>query len=251
MRIVTLDTETTGMKDIDQVLELALVSWRYPTEFEPDAHWSSLIKPTCPVSVGARAVHHISDEELEGRLSMQGLLDQRGLPELGILRKGSKHDDYSSEPVIVAAHNMAFDERILRQSGLTLTMPKICTWRCSMHLYPDSEDGHSNQVMRYYLGLEVPEVTDLPPHRALPDAVVTAALLQHMLLKHTPEELVALSTTPVRLKKVRFGKHKGMLWKDVPSDYLDFVLKKDFDEDVKTTARAVLASRNRPLLQPR
>lgn len=248
MRIVTLDTETTGMKDTDQVLELALVSWEHPVAFERAA-WSCLIRPTCPVSVGARAVHHVSDEMLADKWTMEELLQRRGLPELGLLREGSRHDDYTIEPVIVAAHNVAFDERMLRQSGVTLTMPKICTYRCAMHLYPDSEDGHSNQVLRYYLNLRVPEVTDLPPHRALPDAAVTAALLQHMLLDHAPEELVALSVTPVRLRKVRFGKHKGMLWKDVPSDYLDFVLKKDFDEDVKATARAVLQSRSRPLLQ--
>jgi exodeoxyribonuclease X len=254
MRIVVLDTETTGMKETDQVLELALVSWRHQNSpREKDDRWSSLVRPTCPVSTGARAVHHVSDEELARAPTMEELLDRRGLPEFGLLGRGQVHDSYTEEAVCVAAHNLAFDSRMLRQSARADVLPplRICTYRCAMHLYPDSEDGHSNQVLRYHLGLKVPEVTNLPPHRALPDALVTAEVLKHMLRTHSPEELVALSTTPARLRTVRFGKYRGTLWKDVPSDYLEFILKKDFDEDVKLTASAVLEGRRRPLLQPK
>jgi exodeoxyribonuclease X len=256
MRIVVLDTETTGMKDEDQVLELALVSWQHPSDSELSDQWSSLIKPTCPVSTGARAVHHVSDAMLAEQWTMEELLQRRGLPELGIgpgdLGDEAEDDEYLNDRVCVAAHNLKFDWGKLIASGVAehrMPAMRICTWRCAMHLYPDSEDGHSNQVLRYHLNLVVPQVTDLPPHRALPDAVVTAALLRHMLESKTPDELVKLTTTPVNLKRVRFGKHFGMLWKDVPSDYLDYILKRDFDTDVMHTARTVLESRSRPLLR--
>jgi exodeoxyribonuclease X len=258
MRIAVVDTETTGMSDQDQVVEVGIVSWRWPAEFEPDDAWSSLVRPTCPVSMGARAVHHISDSELNDSLTMQALLQQRGLPELGV---GSgdiaeEDNDYLDEEVVMVAHNLAFDRKMLVQSGLLehrLPKKQVCTWQCAKHLYPDSEDGYSNQVLRYYLGLVVPQLTTLPPHRALPDALVTAALVQHMLMSKTPDELVRLTTTPVNLalKKVKFGKYKGMLWKDLPSDYLDWIIRQvDFDEDGRHTARVVRSGRRQPLLQP-
>jgi exodeoxyribonuclease X len=256
MRIAVVDTETTGMGDLDQVVEVGIVSWRYPTEFKPDDRWSSLIRPTCPVSMGARAVHHISDSELGDNWTMQDMLQRRGLPELGVGpgELSDVDDDYLEEEVVMVAHNLAFDRKMLVQSGVfehRLPKKQVCTWRCAMHLYPDSEDGHSNQVLRYYLGLKVPQLTTLPPHRALPDALVTAALAQHMLMSKTPDELVALTTAPAILKTIRFGKHRGTLWKNAPSDYLDWIIRKgQFDDiDVTHTARTVLESRNRPLLR--
>lgn len=249
MRIAVLDTETTGMRETDQVLELAIVSWRHGDQGRDD-RWSSLIRPTCPVSVGARAVHHVSDAMLADKWTFGEMMKRRGLPELGLLGENRDPGERAEEPVVVAAHNMAFDERMLRQSGFTLTSPTICTWRCAMHLYPDSEDGHSNQVLRYYLGLEVPPIKSLPPHRALPDALVTAAVLKHMLADHEPEELVALSSKKVVQKKVNFGTHRGKLWKDMDSGFLNWVLGRDFNDDVKHTARAILEERRKPLLQP-
>ena len=55
---VVLDSETTGLDDEDEIIDLAIISRHGSTMF------NSLIKPTCPVSEGARAVHHISDEML-------------------------------------------------------------------------------------------------------------------------------------------------------------------------------------------
>ena len=82
---------------------------------------------------------------------------------------------------------------------------------------------------------------DLPehlyPHRALYDVIVTESILQIMRQTHTLEQLVMLSQQPVLLSKVRFGKHKGMKWSEVPSGYLQWVMKQsDIDSDVRHTA---------------
>lgn len=251
MRIVVLDTETTGMGDADQVVEVATVSWPYARETPPrEERWWSLVKPTCPVSLEARAVHHISDGDLEDQPTMEQLLQRRGIP--GLLGAGNLEDDHDdSEVVCLAAHNLGFDWRMLVQSGVAehrLSSRRICTWRCAQHLYPDAP-GHSNQVLRYYLDLRVPLIKSLPPHRALPDAVVTAALLQKMLETETPDNLEALTKKPVMLKTVRFGKHKGTEWKNLDSGYLNWILSKDFDADAHHTARTVLEGRRQPLLR--
>ena len=49
-----------------------------------------------------------------------------------------------------------------------------------MHLWPELST-HKNQTLRYELELNVPTVEGMLPHRALPDALVTATLLQKML----------------------------------------------------------------------
>jgi exodeoxyribonuclease X len=122
-----------------------------------------------------------------------------------------------------------------------------------MHLWPDAP-SYKNQVLRYWLGLEVPFLgSALYPHRALYDALVTAALVERMLQTHTVEELLLLTTEPVLLKTIRFGTHRGKLWEEVPDGYLRWILrqgqKKDdadeegFDLDVIHTARHWIEAR--------
>jgi exodeoxyribonuclease X len=244
LKISVIDTETTGMEEQDQVVEFAAVTLRNDG---PDCSWridrtyTTLVRPTVPVSVGARATHHITDAELAGARPMDQLT--RDLEDIAppSARGGS---------VFIAAHNAEFDIRMLRQSGVPdsiLSAPKICTWRCALHLCPDAP-SHSNQVLRYYLGVEVPPI-DGPPHRALPDAIVTASVLLWMLDQgKTPAELVALTAAPALLNTLRFGKHRGQRWADVESDYLRWILRQDFGADEKHTAAYWLRERQRPVL---
>lgn len=235
MRIVVLDTETTGLSETDQVVELALVTLEEDKqgrwESVTPTGWSSLIKPTCPVSLQARAVHHITDTELAKAQSVMDVLLRTPVT-------------WGDSGIVIAAHNLAFDRVMLEQSlvahGLQrywLPLSGICTWRCAMHLYPDAP-AFSNQVLRYYLNVDVPPV-DGPPHRALPDAVVTAQILLHMLRQKTVDELIDLTKMQVLLKTVSFGKHRGTLYQDLDEGMLRFILRPDktFPVDVVYTAR--------------
>lgn len=137
-----------------------------------------------------------------------------------------------------AAHNAAFDRAHLPQLGTALEpLPWICTYRCAMHIWPEAP-SHSNQTMRYFLDLEPDLPPGLYPHRALYDTLVTAALLGRMLQNHTPEQLLRLTVEPVLQTKVRFGKHRGQPWSEVPSGYIDWLLRQsDLDPDTLHTAR--------------
>jgi exodeoxyribonuclease X len=235
MQLIVVDTETSGLEETDQVCELAFVTISTKKDkWQVTSAWSNLIKPSCPISIPARATHHISDDELEGAPSMTTLLLKRGLPEFGVTSVGGPLITDS----IFCAHNAAFDRRMLVQSGIhpsLLPERTICTWRCALHLYPDSP-GHSNQVLRYFLNVE-PEPCDLPPHRALPDALVTATVLCRMLEVESAERLVELTSTPVLLSRVNFGQHRGKYWRDLDVGMLRWVLSRDFKEDEKYTAR--------------
>jgi exodeoxyribonuclease X len=221
--MIVVDTETTGLGEGDQVVEFAAV-W-------PGGHSHFLVRPTVPICPEARAAHHITDHLLAScgdaaiwRPSLGDLLERHPGPLVG--------------------HNISFDLQMISQTWPDLWPEQwptnICTYRCALHLWPEAP-SYSNQILRYYLGLEPVVKTNLPPHRALPDAAVTMALLNKMLETKTEQDLVALSQMPVVLRQVRFGKHRGALWSDVPRDYLSWVSRQgDFDVDVLHTARHYL-----------
>jgi exodeoxyribonuclease X len=81
-------------------------------------------------------------------------------------------------------------------------------------------------------------------HRALPDAYVTAHLLREILKHASIGELISWTKEPILLPRVPFGKHRGQAWKDVPPDYLQWILRQqDMNEDVVHTARHHLEKR--------
>lgn len=253
MKIVIIDCESTGLSEIDQVVELAAMTLervasgdpKLLAQFETEGKgardigsWqvthasTQLVRPTVPVSVEARAVHHIDDAALAQAPDVPRLLADASTG--GIVAAIRTAD-------VVAAHNYAFDSRMMVQSGLgqILPMKSICTWRAALHLYPDAP-GHSNQVLRYFLNIEAPKAFGMPPHRALPDAMTTANILRRMLEDNDVDELIDMTNRPVLLKTIRFGKYRGQLWSAMDPGYCSWILSKDFDEDVRYTARHYL-----------
>jgi exodeoxyribonuclease X len=220
--MLVIDTETTGFDTSDEVVEAAAI-WIQAEDKLRLGHFSTLIKPrAAKMNVEARAIHHILDHELEKAPALEesGLLEMLAMADIHV------------------GHSAEFDRRLLTQSGVAnLPARYICTWRCALHLYPDCP-SHKNQVLRYYLDLDVPPVSHyFLPHRALSDAYVTSGLLLRMLETHTIEELVKLSQTPALLKTVKFGKNRGQLWQDQDMGFLAWVLSKKFGEDERYTAK--------------
>lgn len=230
-----VDVETTGVDPAaDRVVEFAAV----PVRIEGDASApgarlviepgvSSLVYPGIPIPPQASAVHHLIDADVEDA------------PPLGRAINHVLGPLWQADPdAIFAAHNARFDRGFLHP----LHGAKwVCTYRCSLHVWPDAPT-HSNQGLRYFLGLRVPR--DLPTHRALGDATVTAHLFARLLEERSLDDLVKLSTKAVVLRKVRFGKHAGADWSAVPTDYLEWLAnQKSDDPDVRFTVKFELARR--------
>jgi exodeoxyribonuclease X len=258
MLCAVVDTETSGLTETDQVCELAIamISECGNVVNQP---WRTFIKPSCPMSIGARATHHITDVELSGAPTMTELLLKRGLPEFGHpsdaqftrqFTEAQAHATMHADEVVFVAHNAVFDRQMLIQSGVhpdLLPKQTICTYKCAKHIYPDAEQ-HTNQYLRYYLGLEPAFATDGPPHRALPDVAVTSSILLKMLDTHTPDQLINLTQQPVLLKTVRFGQSYGKLWQDMDVGFLRWMLApgRNFGEDELFTARHWLQQKSKP-----
>lgn len=221
--IAVLDLETTGDSPEDVPVEIGIV-YLHNGSFSSQYH--TLINPgKRSIHPCAQASHHITLDDLRKN---------------GLRVKPAFYKKLVEDCDYIVAHYAAFDKGFLPD----LSKPWICTHRCAQHLWPESPK-HKLQVLRYYLGLAPQIPSGLHPHRALYDAHVCAALLQRMLEQHTPDELHTMMEQPLVFHQVGFGKHKGEPWADLPMDYLHWILRQDFDEDTKNTARHHIAETRR------
>lgn len=187
-------------------------------------HW--MVKPSKPIPPVARAVHHITDAEVDNAAFLRDIID-----------------DFLDGADICAAHNARFEEHFTPHKNLRW----ICTYKCALVVWPDAP-GHGNQVLRYWLDIDREQTFDharsMPSHRAMPDAYVTAFILRRLLAERTVDQLLTISRYPALLRKMNFGKHKGMAFADAPADYLEWIRdKSDMNEDTKFTAKYWLQKR--------
>ena len=84
----------------------------------------------------------------------------------------------------------------------------------------------------------------MPPHRAGPDAWVTANVLAAMMPLASVEEMIAWTLEPKLMPNIPFGKHRGMAWTEAPQDYLNWMARQtDMDQDAIWNAKRELARR--------
>lgn len=183
---------------------------------------SYLVNPCMPMPPEVRAVHHIDPRDLIGRpvpnWAVAELLD------------GLEDGD------VLCAHNAAFEQALINAPGV----PWICTWKTGLRAWRDL-GSHGNQALRYGLNIDDDPDFDpalaMPPHRALPDAYVTAHILRRLLALRPIERLVQISLEPAFLLKLNFGKHNGKTYEEAPLDYLEWIVKAP-DMDVNRVATA-------------
>ena len=224
--IIVLDTETTGDGPQDQVIELALLS------IPGRSARVKRFRPTVPITPEARGVHHLTDRELEMEPPAAAWNINAVIP----------YD------VVIAAHFLEFDYRLLRQTWPGFARPYgICTYRCARHLWPDlPPGGYRLQSLRYRLGLDVSPAGN--PHSAMYDAQVCLALLLRMLELRGVEDLLRMTFLPVLLPSYPMGEYRGQPFNDVPLNYLQWARDniKDADPDLRHTIRHHLEDPDRP-----
>ncbi|MEP0323259.1 exonuclease domain-containing protein [Bauldia litoralis] len=218
-----VDVETTSIKEPPESGVCEIGWWDVVMEQDGDT-WSPCIgdggntpiDSGLPIEPEARAVHHITDADIEGAPRLGGVLDR-----------------ISDGVDFFAAHSSAFERKFL--GDLFGDKPVICTLKAARRVWPDAP-AHGLQVLRYWRGYT--EAAS-PAHRAGPDAYINAVLLADLINSGASvSDMVAWEQQPSLLPGlIRFGKHKGIAWSEAPADYLDWLANKsDMDEDTKFTA---------------
>jgi len=225
-----IDFETTDLDPAAaDVIEVGWVDVR--SDGQMTRPRSMLCRPAHPISVEAMAAHHLSEQQVERGVRKQDWQDA--------LTDG--------KPVAYVAHHAAFEASFWPDAPA----PWICTYKAALRLWPEAP-RHTNQVLRYFLLLDAMAGFDptlaMPPHRAGPDAYVTAWIFSTMLAleggEHRLKRLLAWTREPGLLPRVLFGKHRLARWSEVPVDYLQWIMRQtDMDEDVRFTATQELQRR--------
>ena len=229
-----IDTETAGHRlEDDAVIEIGSVDLDLATGriFNP---MQSLASPGgVEINPHARRVHKITDEMLEG-----------APPFAEAVRP------FASSRLF-AAQRASFDRSRLRLAGTWL-----CTYKLALRAFPEVR-AHGLQSLVKYVPLDLsdvaPDLAGLHPHRALFDALCTAVLLRRTVAELMPRcadlaDFLAraerVSNEPALLVRLRFGKHKGVPIRDVPTDYLEWLVREpEMDVDALYTARHHLERR--------
>jgi len=103
MKIIVLDTETTGMLEKDRICQLSYLVLN--EDFEIEEVHNDLCKPPLPISYEAMAIHHITPEMLEGEPSCVQTKAYKRLLEL------------NSPANLMVIQNAAFDLGMLPKRG--------------------------------------------------------------------------------------------------------------------------------------
>jgi exodeoxyribonuclease X len=219
---IYLDTETTGTSPDDRLCQIAFKTGQKTIVNE-------LFNPGKPIAIEAMAVHHITNEMVKAKPVFRGSTAYQKLNEL-----------VSDQNNTIVAHNAKFDIGMLHNEGIN--PPKvICTLKLARFLDKDGVIPQYNlQYLRYYLDLKV----EATAHDASGDVLVLERLFKRIYarfkkdgLENPTEEMLRISNSPILIARMPFGQHKGLLFKEVPTDYLDWLLGTKIDEDMEHTVR--------------
>lgn len=230
-RLRVIDLETTGTEPPAEIIEFGRVDVEIGpagTMVEPPLAW--LYRPLRGIPPETMAVHHITEADFG--------------PDTPVCTPEYLHSAVwgGPTPAALVAHSCAFERQFVTEAT-TGAIPWICTYKVAMHVWPDAP-RHSNQVLRYWRNLGLDNALAMPPHRAGPDAWVTAHLLADLAQYATFDQMVAWTNEPRPMPKLTFGKHRGQAWTEVPTDYLQWMERQtDMDSDVVWHAQQELARR--------
>lgn len=172
------------------------------------------------------SVHHITNEMVADKPAFKDSNEHQKLVAL------------LNEDTILVAHNVKFDVDMLVKEGVN---PKkvICTLKLARHLAPNGViPKYKLQYLRYYLGIKI----EATAHDALGDILVLEKLFEQLFVKISKDighaavedKMMDISSKPVLLSRMFFGKHKGQLFRDIPVDYLKWLSgTDDLDEDMR------------------
>lgn len=206
LRAIYYDTETTGIKsDTDRIIEIAAY------DPERDLSFEQLINPECPIPPEASAVHKITDDMVANKPTFREII-----PEFKKFCDG--------DVILVAHNNDGFDIHFLRKE-FERAEQELPNWKFLDTLkwarrYRPDLPRHSLQFLREIYG-----IAENNAHRALDDVVVMHQIFSMMTDDLSIEEIFLLLNKPKVLQHMPFGKHQGTPLKDVPKDYVIWLLE--------------------------
>jgi DNA polymerase III epsilon subunit-like protein len=231
------DTETTGLDPrTDAVVELAWAIMRGDGTILSSN--TTLINPGRHIPADASRVHGLFDR------------DVAQAPTFG--QAVEKYTDLYVPTLPAVCHNASFDSVLLRRSPrLADGNPRfLCTLRLTQNLVPGCR-SYRLDSLRSSLGLGA-HVEGPVAHRAANDVATASLLLKHLIDRYLgagyADEIDGLFEVAT-IQRMPFGKHEGKLLTDVPPDYIDWLLSRDIDDDLRSALSAARSSTLKPAIR--
>jgi len=231
MKILILDTETTGNTEKAQPIEIAFIEIEYPS-LNVIRKVDLFFKPSEPISFGAKATHHILESDL---------IDKPDLT--SDIYSSLIEDIYSADYII--AHNVDYDWGIIGKPDIK----RIDTLAIARKLLPDLDSKSQSALMYYFFGDEARDKIK-NAHNALCDVENCLLILRKLTeiisdrhdypneeisIYNNIEELYNFSEYARIPDKMTFGKHKDKTYLEVARadpGYFDWIrYKSDIKPD--------------------
>lgn len=227
--IVVFDTETAGFDgDICEFGSVIITDSGKRFSFNERA------KPSVPISEGAYKTHGISDEDVahcrpEKEVVLEWIQD--------VLDLAAKEQ----EEVVFCAHNLQFDQRMIKPFVDIQKHHKLCTLKLAKEMLPDN-DNHKLGTLYAQFG----QGNNHTAHSALDDCLMLAEILPKLLGPRTYYQAAKLQQiVPKMLQTIEFGKHKGKAFNEVPKDYLEWIYSNHSNVHAVFTAGVLLGKEQR------
>lgn len=224
---ICLDCETTGLDpSTDRIIEIGIVKFTFDAI---EATYEELVDPQMPIPEVSMAIHHITNEMVQGKPTIDLLLPQ-------ILKFIGPH--------IIVGHAITNDINFLCQSAQRHQIPCklaahpfIDTLRLA-RLYGESPTN-SLEVLRKHFN-----IPDEGAHRAMNDVVVNIEVFKYLAKRYnTTEQIMNRLKSPIQLKAMPLGKHKGRPFAEIPIEYLRWAVHQEFDQDLLFSLKTELKKR--------
>ena len=221
MKAIVFDTETTGI-DEPEIIEAAyLVLSEDIKDNTIIERFCQRYKPSKMIELGALAVHHILDSELDKC-------------------PATREFKLPFDEAYVIGHNVDYD----MQHWESPAYKKICTLALSRRLWPELT-SHNQSAMLYHSAGRRPSTRDLlrDAHSALADVINCKFVLDAIIAKTNPdswEQLWRWSEKARIPTHMTFGKHKGMKIEELPASYVQWFLKQEnIDKYLEIALRSI------------
>ena len=202
---IIFDVEATDKNDAI-IIEAASLDVTSLNPFEVGNPWVQRYNPGKPISLGALATHHIMDEELVNCPASSSFR----------LPAGTKY---------LIGHNIDFDWVAIGSPEVK----RICTLALARSLWPNL-DSHTQSALLYYFERETARDQLRNAHSALADVWICSKIVGQIINKLHPVSLDALWEMSEKARiptTMPYGKHKGELISQVPTDYKQWLLRQD------------------------
>ncbi len=228
-KFVCIDCETTGLDaQQDRVIEVAIMCF---DAHEVYAEMETLVNPECEIPETSIAIHHITPDMVCDKPTISYVLPE-------ILQLIGEH--------IIVGHGVGFDIDILATAAERHSIPCkirqnrfLDTLRMA-RLYGESPINSLEHLRKHFnIPLE-------GAHRAMSDVIVNKEVFKRLAKNFkTTEQLFEALSRPILMSSMPLGKHKGRQFKEVPLQYLQWIVNKDFDQDLIYSVRTELRRRKK------